>query len=760
MHKTRLAAAIAVALAAPALQAQQGAEGTHRQLLEEVIVRALPFDRTSLQSAQPVQILTGEALDDARGMTLGETLQKQPGVQSSYYGPGSARPIIRGLGGPRVKILEDGLSTADASAPSDDHAISLDPMLVDQIEVLRGPAALLYGSGAVGGVVNVIDNRIPESVPDEPVAGRFEARGNSVSDERSSVLRLDGGQGNFAWHLDGSLRDAGNTRIPGRARVADDHDDQDDHDGDLDTELGPDGRLENSFVKSQSFTLGGSWIGEKSFIGASMRQFDTEYGIPAPHGHGDHGHDMEEEHHDGHDEDHDDDHDDQGADHDEEGNEFAAIDMRQRSWDVAAGWDSPFAIFKQGRLRLGYNDYEHREFDVGGEGHDDGHDDDHDDDHDDGHDDHGEGTIFEIDTFQARLELETLEFAGWSGALGASFENQDFKVEGAEAYIPNNETRSWALFALQERTLGDFLLNVGARFERTEVKLTGVLDPHDDHDDDPGHDDDHDDHTDDVFAEIGDKRTFNTWSLAAGGLWNVTDRVKAGINLNHAERAPSAAELYSNGPHLATFSFEIGDPDLNKEVTNSIDFSLHRHIAGLDLEATLFYKDIEDFVFLEGTGVERDGMPVRVTHQEDAEFYGMELQAGWEIHDTALGNFDLRAGYDRVRGEIDGGDDLPRISPDRVSLGIDWHRNSWRGNVDWYRVDDQDRIADFETPTDSYDMLNAGLAYRLESRLPSLELFLQGRNLTDERARVHTSFLKDFAPLPGRNIIVGVRGYF
>lgn len=747
MHKSLLVISISLALgASPGMAEEEHPEGTrHLADLERILVRALPLQRSALESAQPIEVLAGEALDDRRGMTLGETLQLQPGVHSTAYGAGSGRPIIRGLSGPRVRILDDGLSTADASAPSDDHAVTVDPMLVDQIEILRGPATLLYGSGASGGVVNVVDNRIPEQVPDTPISGRFELRGDTVADERSGALSLDGGGGNFAWHVDGSWRDSDDYDIPSAARrdLEDDHGDDpghdDDHDDDHDDNY--DRTLFNSFVESRSGTIGASWIGERGFIGASFRRFETEYGIPAAHGHSDH---DDDEH--GHDNGHDND-----LNHDDEDDEFAFIDMEQNDWDLKAGLLDPLPGFTRATLRLGYNDYTHREIELEEHGRDNDNDDGHSDDHDDDHD--HEATVFDVETWQARLALETVPLAGWEGAIGIQYDHEDFTARGEEAFVPPNETDSLAIFALQEQRFGDLTLSIGGRVERNQ--LDAKFDDHDD-EDEHVHDDEHDD---DDHADI-DSRTFTNWSASIGAIWHINDLWQSSLNFSRAQRAPSATELFADGPHLATFSFERGDPTLGKETSNAWDLGLHRHSEQFDFELNLFHKDIRNFIFLDDTGEELDGLPLRFARQNNAEIYGFEALGTWQIHGTGMGDFDLTGAYDLVRGKLDGDSNLPRMSPQRLRLGLDWHRGAWRAGTEWVRVFRQDRVADNESETPGYNLFNARVAYSFNLNRADLEVFAEGRNLGDNEARVHTSFLKEFTPLPGRNVRLGLRGRF
>lgn len=719
--------------------ADHAAEAHHYSEIEEIIVRALPMRRTRMESAQPVDVLAGELLNDRRGMTLGETLQSQPGVQSSFYGAGAGRPVIRGLGGPRVRVLEDGLSTADTSTQSDDHAVTSDPMLIDQIEILRGPATLLYGSAASAGVVNLIDGRIPEQLPAEPVSGRFELRGDSIAEERSGVVRLDGARNQLAWHLDGSWREADDYRIPGVARL-EGHDEHDEHDEDEHEVVG--GRLSNSFVESRSATGGLSWIGDRGFIGASLRTFSSEYGIPAPHAHFEEEHDEDE--HDEHG------HDDHGHDEHEE-DEYAYIDMLQRSWDIKAGLDNPFRGVERLSFRYGLSDYQHTEVELAG------HEDDDDHAEEDEHD-HG-GTVFDVKTWQARLSLETSEWVGWQGAVGLQAERENFQAEGAEAFVPDSLSRTYGLFVLQERQFDNFTLSLGARYENSRV--SNLENDFHAHDEDEHDEDEHDDHHD-PERPFADQRhyKFRNVSASIGGIYAFNDNWQMSVNFARSQRAPAAAELLAQGPHLATFTYELGNGGLTKEVSRAWDVTLHRHSTRFDFEVTLFRKDIQDFIYLASTGQEFGGFPVRLTTQDDAEFSGIEAQGVWQLFTNDYGHFEVRTTFDRVNAELLDGSRLPRISPARFSAGLDWHRDMWRGSVEATRVMKQDKVPVLEEPVAGYTMINAKLARTFELGGAQLEAFIQGRNLGDSEARVATSYLKDYAPLPGRNLVLGVRGSF
>lgn len=701
---------------------------TERSELERVVVRALPITRSKLDSAQPIDVLTGEQLDDRRGLTLGETLMQQPGVHSTSYGPGAGRPVIRGLGGSRVQVLEDSLPAVDVSAQSDDHATSIEPMLIDRVEILRGPATLLFGSGAVGGVVNVINGRIPESVPADALEGRFELRGNTAADERTGVLRLDGGSGNWAWNISGTWRDAGDYEIPGYGELErhedHDHEETGGHEHEDERVFGT---LENSFVESQSGSAGLSRIGSRGFFGVSLKRYETEYGIPAPHAHGD-----EEEH--GHED------------------EDIYIDLEQTRWDAKGGLDDPFPGFRRATVRASFSDYTHAERALG-----EGHAQDHEEtEHEDGHEHAGDHahTVFDVEAWNARLELEHRPVAGWRGALGVQFENEKLAAMGEEAYVPDGDTLSWALFALEEKETGPLTWTLGARMERNEIEVDEVLDHHD-------HDEEHgDEHEEEHEGGAPTKRSFTTASGSAGVLWRMGERWQTSLNYSYAQRAPSQSDLYADGPHAATFTYERGAVDLDEEVTNGLDFIIHRHGEDFDLEASLFYNAIDDFIYLDETGEELDGLPLRQTLQQDATFYGGELLAVWHLPRTTAGHFDLRAGYDWVRAELDSDENLPRISPARYIAGVDWHRGDLRGSLEYQHVTGASHLAPEETPTDGYDMLDLNVSYFFALGGAELEAFAKLSNLLDTEARVHTSFLKNFAPLPGRNVGFGLRGRF
>ena len=692
-----------------ATDADSNRDELHTVELDRIEIRANPLGGTTLDSAQPVDVLAGELLDDRTESTLGETLQFEPGIQTTYFGPGAGRPIIRSQGGSRVRVTEDGLSSLDASALSPDHAVTAEPLLIDRIEILRGPANLLYGSTASGGVVNLIDNRIPEQ-PQE-FSGAVELRANSVADERAGAARIDGGVGAFQFHVSGFARETNDYEVPGFALSADERAELDDEElGELER-----GRLVNSAQESDGATLGVSLAGDWGFAGVAWKTFDTFYGIPE----GAHAHEHEEDH----DHDHgmsfvsgfgsilDDDHD---HDHEHEEEEQVSIDLKQDRYEFRSALFNPVQSLEEIRFSLATNDYEHIEFE-GDE----------------------VGTRWNVDATELRLQTVLVPIGRYSAVFGVQYEDSEVEAIGDEAFIPPATTESLGIFLLNEFDLDPVKLSAGLRWQDDEIQLA------------------------DGFAVDGiESRDFSGVSVSAGAVWKFAEQWQASVNWQRSERSPNQEELFANGPHIATQAFEIGNPLLDEEVSNNFDLGIHKFLGNFHFRADVFFNSIEDFVYLMPTGEEEDELPVQVWTQQDADFLGFEVEASYLFPDTAIGDIEWRVFADAVDADLDGAEDLPRIAPGRVGVSFDWHRNNWRSTISYYRVFEQDEVASFETETDGYNMLSANVAYLLPIDTTEVELFLRGTNLTNETQRVHTSFLKEFAPLPGRNITGGVRVRF
>jgi len=631
--------------------------------LDAITVTARPLGSQRVEDiSRPVSVLSGDELRRRQAATLGETLGREPGVSASFFGPGSSRPIIRGQGGPRVRVLRDGIGTLDVSTISVDHQTSIEPFQADQIEVLRGPATLLYGSGASGGLVNVATPRIPETVPEFEVG--LHARHESASEGEVAGIRARGGIGPVALHFDGLTRDA------------------DDYEAER-------GTVENSFVETDDANLGASWVGSRGFIGVSYGRYESEYGIP--------------------------------IDPDEPG-ERPFIDLEQDRLDIAGRLDNPVSGLRSIDFRLGYNDYEHVEFEGPGE----------------------PGTEFDNEAVETRLAFNHDALGDFVGTVGVQHLYRDFAAVGEEAFVLPADQQSTALFAFEQRDFGDWSIEFGARAERQTI--------------DPA-----------ASTGIGDI-DHDVFSLSGGALWRFTPGYALGINVSRNERAPAIEELLADGPHLATGTFEIGDPGLDEETANNIDLSLRKTGGRLTWRGNLFVNFIEDFVFLaeqdrNGDGVadevDDEGNPggelllVEVA-QDDAVFYGMELEVGYTLIEDRRGTLNLRGSGDWVRAEFDGGDNLPRISPARVGAGIEYQRGRIRADIEGFRVFEQDSTAALETSTDGHTMIDAGVSYTLAAGATESRLFVRGTNLLDEDARRHSSFIKDRAPLPGRSAIVGV----
>jgi len=644
-------------------------------LLDNIKVTATPFSRSVSETAQSTTVLNGAALEREQHNSIGETLTRQPGVNNASFGGNVGRPVIRGFQGARVGVLNNNMSSADASSLSQDHAVPTEPFLLDQVEVLRGPATLMYGSGSIGGVVNMVSGAIPLEVPENGFDGQALLRGDSAANERFGATRLNFGSGSFAANVSAFYRRTDDYDIPGRAELFPEDGDEE-----------PTGVLENSFVDNEGGSIGGSWIGDRWRAGLSYSLYDSDYGIPGAHAH----HEEEEEH--------------EGEEHGEEEEELVTIGLENRRMDGVLVGDDPFVGMQKLKLNIAYTDYEHTEFE-------------------------GEevGTVFEIDTTDGRLELQHNPIGAWIGTFGGQYTDRDFSALGEEAFVPPSVTKTGALFWVESAEFDRWRLDLGARYESTETETDAL------------------------------KRDFEPFSFSASAVLNLTESSHLVLTFADAERAPNDAELFSDGPHIATQTFEIGDPSLETETNRHYEIGYRVNHGNVSGSIAVYYDDFEDYIFLAGTGREEDDLPVRQWSQQGAEFTGGEIEARWNFAENSSGRWELFGFYDQVNAEFADGSNVPLIPPQRFGLGIDWERDGWDGNVTWIRADDHTDAADFETSTPGYDLLNAERSYTYVSSNNDITFYLKGQNLLDEDVRNSTSFLKDQAPQSGRNFIIGGR---
>ncbi len=654
-----------------------GASPAQHLELEEIVVTASPLRASAIDLAQSAIVLAGDDLRRGIASSLGESLASLPGVSASYFGPKASRPIIRGLSGERVLMLQDGVSALDVSNLSPDHSVAIEDVLAEQVEILKGPSTLLYGSGAVGGVVNVVDGRIPDA-GDEDLAGAGELRTDTATGELSAVGKLDARVGAIGVHAALYDRSTDDVEVPGYAwsKAAREDAIADGEEPDLTR-----GKVRNSDSDTTGGTLGASWIGEDTVIGLAWSRHETEYGLPGPGEHAEAGADEPE---------------------------AIRIDQAQDRYDFRAQWRALGGFVDDVLLRAAYNDYEHVELE-GSE----------------------VGTRFEQTGLDTRLHLGHRELAGWSGTFGLQYTAHDLEAEGAEAYIPPAQTDSFATFLIEQREFGDFMLDVGARLERQDIDTdVGVRD-----------------YSDTAFT------------LAGGLLWQLDEALSTALHLTRSERHPQAAELYSYGPHLAVQRFEIGDDRLDKEAATTIDLGL-RAEGELHWHVSVFYSEFADYIYGEPTGEEEDGLPVFRYRQADATFHGLEAEIEFPLYESADRELHGRVGGDYVRGKLDDGGNLPQIPPLRLMAGLEYDAGPLHAAVDAHWYDDQDDTARNELPTDGGVALSAEFSYRWEAWNPGVLLFVRGTNLLDEELRRHASPLKEYVPLPGRSLMLGLRAEF
>ena len=654
--------------------------------LPEVTISASGLQNSSNDMASPVSVLEGDELVRRREATLGETLTSEPGITSSHFGAGASRPIIRGMDGPRVKVLSDGAELHDASTISPDHAVASEPLLATQIEVLRGPSALAYGGAAVGGVVNVLDGKVPTALPQKGYEGSAELRANTGASEGTGAFQITGGVGNLAVHIEGAKRDASDYRV-GKGWAQEGQAQR---------------KVQGSFNRTDTVSLGLSWVGERGYLGVAYTRQNAQYGLPGhshsfegchPHGAqlhcGTHG----PEEHDGH-------------DHGPEGEHSAVpvVDLRSERVDLRGELRNPFAGFSALRLRAGSTDYAHDEIENG-----------------------AVSTTFKNKAYDTRLELQHEPIAGFKGLIGLQASQRKFSAQGGEAYVQPTVTRKTGLFVLQEYRWGDWRLEGVLRHDRqtTEAQTSAI------------------------------ERSHNGTSASLGAVWKFMPGYSAGASLTRASRAPSAEELYARGLHMATSTYERGNADLRAETSQNIDISLKKTSGDTTFGVSVFRNRISNYIYGR-TLDESDGLQLLQYAQQDATFTGIEGQ----VRQRLTRQMGLTLFGDMVRARLTGGGLLPRIPAARAGLRLDAHWKAWEGQIEWVQVARQTRVAEFENATPGYGMLNLGLSYSGKVQTTPWQLYLKANNLTDRLAYAHTSFIKNAAPLMGRNITVGVRVAF
>lgn len=709
-----LVAALGLAAASPALADETAAEAAqpaaeaepeddlhNRQAgtAGEIIVSTAGLKELDLLAGTSVIDIADVQRDAATGQ-IGDLLAKLPGVSATSFAPGSSRPVLRGQQGERVRVLVDGVGTADVSNTSVDHATTIEPITIERIEVLRGPAVLLYGSQAIGGAVNVIDKRIPTRIPDE--AFHLDAFGavDTATNLRTGAASLDVGIGpNLVAHIDGSWRKTGDIDIGGLqvarelrnelfAEAAEEEAEGEiEEAAELRAAASQGDFVPNTAVESWTVNAGlGLILGESTF-GASIGWYDTSYGVPTRPGTGHHGEEG-------------------GAEEEEEGEERVTIGLEQFRADFKGDVYLGEGAFERLKLRVGYSDYTHTEFE-GAE----------------------VGTVFDSTSVEARAELVQNADGVLRGASGVQYTHRDFLAVGAEAYVPPNLTDQVALFTLQEWGTGPFQIEAAARAEFTKVEA----------------------------QTLGVERDFDTFSGALGLVYEGIEGIRFGINGSRAERAPSAEELFSDGPHIATQAFEIGDPDLATERAWGLEAYARGRIGKGTFGLTAYRQWFDNYIFLEETGEEEDDLPVFQYLQGDADFWGFEAELSYPIIDTGAFRLltDLSASY--TEAELDNGDAIPRIPPLAVLGALEAQTGplDLRGEIQWF--DEQNRTAAFETATDSFTLVNALVAWRPLRDNRNVTVQIAADNIFDVTGRRHASFTKDFVPLIGRNVRASIR---
>ncbi len=651
----------------------------------------------------PTKVLQGDELLNKLGSTLGATLANELGVSATGYGAGSSRPVIRGLEGSRVQILQNGLSVGDVSNISQDHAVGNNMQNAHQVEILRGAAALLYGSGSSGGLVNVVNDRILTNLPDRPT-GALNTSYETVNNGRAGALELDGAFGSVAVHMDTAINNANNYRIPGNSTQS-----QGEPAGGW--TVPPDGnggnnysgKLPNSYSTQNNLGFGVSHIGESGYTGVSVERLNNNYGIPTPEG--------------------------------------GSINQSQNRYDLQHQTRDPFTGFSSFKFSAANSNYNHTEFNNVG----------------------AAASQWKNIANEARLELAHNPIAGWKGIFGAQVTAASLNASevntGSYAIIPPTKTNSNALFWIEEGKWNSLQGSLGLRYNNVaqNPNLGTTLEPQPTIPPIGGV-------TPSIALQ---NRNFNLMSYSAGGLWGFMQGYGTGIAYTVSQRAPSAQELYSYGAHESTATFDIGNPNLTKETSHNLEFNIQKTSGLVRSKASVYANRFNNYIYgyytgtsINNPGQEGNGFNVVTAQQAAATIKGIEGELTYNWNQAGLG---ARLFGDASQGTFDAGGNLPLQPAPRLGAEVAHQKNGWLTNASYIYSYQQNRLASWEQgPAPSYNLLNAGISYTERVRDVNWTVYMNLKNLLNEQIRYATTpmAVRLYAPQPGRSLMVGLRGAF
>lgn len=673
-------------------------------------------------------VLKDRALHIQQGDTLGQTLEKELGVSNASFGPGVGVPVIRGLTGSRIRTLQNGIGSHDAASLSPDHAVVIDPLFAEQIRILRGPETIRYGGNAIGGVIDVIDNRIPDRAPKNQIDGAVDNRYDTNGDGTNSAIKLNLGKNSLALSLGGLFRQRNDIRIPGKA-IDETFVQQQFDSSEFQNATG---KIPNTDSKVTSGFVGISWLGTHAMAGMSISHTTNRYGIPSGnHGSDDHAGELDP------------------VLPQPNGSSISGqhllpnirLNMQQTRYDFKTEWYEPIRGIERISFRYGLVDYQHREIEGG-----------------------LPFTHFKNKVGEGRFEIDHKLLQQFTGTLGVQWINRNFAALGVETFVPQTKQQSLGFYTTHKYAWNDWILSAGVRGElssvdpkATQQKLSGdALPP----------------------VALPNDIHYQAVSASTAAQWSPFKDLSVLLSLNRGKRSPDIQELLALGPHLATRSFDIGNIQLSNETVNMIDLSLNWQTRYFSSRMNGYYNHIDNFIYQRNTGLvyeldsesvhqscvgESECITVLAYDQRNAVFSGYEAEIKTSLYRAPQGDLSMTIFSDYVRGRFTQGnrDDVPRMPPLRYGFELGFSNNVWNAALRYTRGEAQKHSGENEIRTNSFHLLTASLDYQLKmGRWGDLWVFAKASNLLNDEIRNSVSFLRNFAPEPGRSFIFGARATF